>query len=107
MCLAEDAGDGLEAGALGLVGGHEDEGGGTVGELGGVGGGDRASVALEGGGEGANLVGLEVLELLVVGNNGVALLGGNGDGGDLGPEPAVLQSGARRSLQEIFGRTWT
>jgi len=88
---APDEREGLEVKRGGLLGTHENQRAGTVVELGGVCGGDRADF-LEGGLEGGDLVELDALVLLVLRDNRVrsAPSSWNRDGHDLSCEEASL-----------------
>ena len=81
---AEDLGEGLETELLDLGLGGEDNSGSTVVDGGGVGGGDSA-VGLEGGADGLQLVGVEVLDFVVALNLdvGLAAAAADLDGDDL------------------------
>ena len=83
-----DAGEGGEAAALGLGGGHDHEGGGAVVDAARVAGGDGAVLA-EGGAElGHAFDGGVVADVFVVGDHGVTLAALDGDGDDLVLEAA-------------------
>lgn len=87
--LTDDLGERSQVELLGLLSRHEDESGGTVGQRGGVGGGD-GTVLLEGGAEGRNLLEDDTLVLLILTDNGVSLLALDRHRDDLGVEGTLL-----------------
>lgn len=89
VSVAEDLGEGLEAVLLDSLARGEDDGGGTVVDGRGVGGGDSA-VLLEDGADATELVLEELGEVLVLVDDNLALAGLDRDGGDLVLEETLL-----------------